>query len=160
MNHPTPKLMKFDESIADRSQVAGFTSIDFNVTKFDGDNITAPLFITHIRDAIDKIHAAKLFDPAFSLPNIDHLLRLQARDAKGLQRHLEDFEDSYERWEHRHTPIKEAWIARDAAARSLPEGNPSKAQRLRDLRDERRQIKEDFPEPKGSQIQQDHDFKR
>ena len=91
MTHSTTKLMKFDESIADRSQVAGFTSIDFNVIKFDGDNITASIFINHIRDAIDKIHASKIFDPSYALPDIDYLLRVKVRDSEGLQRHHEDF---------------------------------------------------------------------
>ena len=75
------KILKLAQpSTVLRSNVNGFSYPDYNVEKYDGDELFAHIFIPYIKDSLDAIHVSRVLDPTYDRPSIQHLLATQGRE--------------------------------------------------------------------------------
>ncbi len=95
------KIFKLAQpSTVQRSNVEEFSYPDYNVEKYDGDELFAHIFIPYIKDSLDAIHVSRVLDPKYDRPSIKHLVTTQARESTRRLQQSATFEaelNTYER---------------------------------------------------------------
>ena len=94
------KILKLAQpSTVLRSNVNGFSYPDYNVEKYDGDELFAHIFIPYIKDSLDAIHVPRVLDPTYDRPSIKHLLATQGRENERRIKECAAFEATFKRYE-------------------------------------------------------------
>jgi len=141
------KILKLAQpSTVLRSNVNGFSYPDYNVEKYDGDELFAHIFIPFIKDSLDAIHVSRVLDPTYDRPSIQHLLATQARENKRRIKESVAFEATFKQYERNMAIYMTNWYTIQNEIEALPE-SAQKDQRKIDHEAHEVQTRATNPEP-------------
>jgi hypothetical protein len=141
------KILKLAQpSTVLRSNVNGFSYPDYNVEKYDGDELFAHIFIPFIKDSLDAIHVSRVLDPTYDRPSIQHLLATQARENKRRIKESVAFEATFKQYERNMAIYMTNWYTFQNEIEALPE-SAQKDQRKIDHEAHEVQTRATNPEP-------------
>ena len=141
------KILKLAQpSTVLRSNVNGFSYPDYNVEKYDGDELFAHIFIPFIKDSLDAIHVSRVLDPTYDRPSIQHLLATQARENKRRIKESVAFEATFKQYERNMAIYMTNWYTIQNEIEALPD-SAQKDQRKIDHEAHEVQTRATNPEP-------------
>ena len=133
-------------STVQRSNVEGFSYPDYNVEKYDGDELFAHIFIPYIKDSLDAIHVSRVLDPKYDRPSIKHLVATQTRESTRRLQQSATFEAELDTYERDMDDYMPRWSADLKIIEEEP-ASAAKDQRIQDHLDNQAAVRQAHPEP-------------
>ena len=141
------KILKLAQpSTVLRSNVNGFSYPDYNVEKYDGDELFAHIFIPYIKDSLDAIHVSRVLDPSYDRPSIKHLLATQGRENERRIKECAAFEATFKQYEKNMAIYMTNWYTTQNEIEAQPDSD-EKDQEMEDHVANQALTRRNNPEP-------------